>query len=78
MAKKREIKIQSDFVDNQKRVEKDSRPGYSSDLDGNFYMGYNGGFQNYIGQTSTSPYEILYRSEKKGVRPESLKLQASI
>ena len=56
-------RIHSDLVMNQKRVEKDKNPALSSDLDGGFYMGYNGGFQNYIGQSSTSPNEILYRSE---------------
>ncbi len=69
MAKKREVRIHSDFVENQKRVEKDRNPVYASNLDDTFYVGYIG--KHYIGQSSTSPNQLLYRDDygkgKKGV-----------
>ena len=57
MEKKKAIRIQSDFVENQKRVEQDSRgrPLFED----TFYYGYSGSDGNYIGQSSTSPNKLL-------------------
>lgn len=57
-------KIKSDFVENQKRIEKMDQPIYSNRSGENFYIGYIRGI--YIGQTSTSKNWEKYNGKEKG------------